>query len=51
MQKIDYILYIMLIIVCLMGIYFIYNYVKLKDFKSCYDINFQDIKCVKYLNY
>lgn len=51
MQWINYIIYIMLIIVCLIGICFIYNYVKLKDFKSCYDINFQDVRCYKYLDY
>ncbi|MBR3117576.1 MAG: hypothetical protein IKL65_00495 [Bacilli bacterium] len=28
-----------------------YNYINLQKFKSCYDINFQDVKCQKYINY
>ena len=30
---------------------FVIDYINLEKFKSCYDINFQDIKCQKYLNY
>lgn len=31
--------------------WFIHNYINLQKFKSCYDINFQDVKCQKYINY
>ncbi len=30
---------------------FLYNYYNLYKFKKCYDINFQDNKCIKYLDY
>ena len=31
--------------------YILCNYVDLREFKKCYDINFQDTKCRKYINY
>lgn len=43
--------YITIILMSLLGLYFIISYIHLQHFKSCYDINFQDIKCQKYLNY
>ena len=39
---------------CVVFIVFVllmYNYCNLKEFKYCYDTNFQDIKCIKYKNY
>lgn len=27
------------------------NYTDLEQFKACYDINFQDSKCQRYINY
>ena len=38
-------------LISLLIIYFIKNYYDLKKFKSCYDINFQDNACTKYLYY
>jgi hypothetical protein len=31
--------------------YILCNYVDLREFKKCYDINFQDTKCRRYINY
>lgn len=47
----EILLYVMTVIVILMLICFAYNYTNLKKFKECYDINFQEKCCEKYLNY
>ena len=50
----DFLQFMMGVACTLIFIFFgwlIYNYCTLKEFKYCYDINFQDIKCIKYKDY
>lgn len=40
-----------LVIIGIITIWFVFTTMDLYKFKSCYDINFQNNKCQKYLNY
>ena len=39
------------ILITILGIKFIVTTIDLYKFRSCYDINFQDVSCQKYLSY
>ena len=39
------------VVVFISFVWLVYSYCTLKEFKYCYDIKFQDIKCTKYKNY
>ena len=55
MDDFEHLLLFMMGIACTVVFIFfgwlIYSYCTLKEFKYCYDINFQDTKCIKYKNY
>ena len=50
-MKREILLYAMAGLVILLLLYFGYHYANLERFKECYDINFQEKGCEKYLNY
>lgn len=50
-MKDDVILYILLFFVIMCLVILLIDWYNLTKFKICYDLNFYEDKCIKYLNY